>query len=203
MEFEWRIFCLCCIEVTAIADINVEGAKGRAKEMGLDPDKISFYNDADQMLENEELSGVFIGTRCSLHAAMAVKVLKRNIPLFLEKPIATNMEDLIKLRDAASVSKSPVVVSFPLRVTAHAEIAKQIIDSGQIGTIENAQAWNNVPYGAVYFQQWYRDECETGGLFLQKATHDFDYLNYPIAQKPVKIAAMLSKQIYKGNTLLA
>ncbi|MDG0809809.1 Gfo/Idh/MocA family protein [Cohnella rhizosphaerae] len=38
-----------------------------------------------------------------------------------------------------------------------------------------------------------------GGLFLQKATHDFDYINHLIGLKPVSVCAVKSKQIFKGN----
>jgi len=91
------------------------------------------------------------------------------------------------------------VVSFPLRLTTIVLLAKEIIDSGKIGTVEHVQAINNVPYGSVYFQSWYRDERETGGLFLQKATHDFDYINSLLGARPVQISAMTSKQIFKGS----
>ncbi|WP_419872254.1 Gfo/Idh/MocA family protein [Candidatus Pristimantibacillus sp. PTI5] len=79
------------------------------------------------------------------------------------------------------------------------KLAKEIIDSGRIGTVEHVQAVNNVPYGNVYYQNWYRDEQITGGLFLQKATHDFNYSNYLVGQNPVTVCAMKSKQIYKGH----
>ena len=53
-------------------------------------------------------------------------------------------------------------------------------------------------YGACYYLDWYRDQAETQGLFLQKATHDFDYLTYVLGYKPVRVAAMKSKLVYKG-----
>ena len=186
-------------EITAITDINLDKVKFTLIQKGFDIKSITFYNDTDEMLDKEKLDGVLIGTRCSLHTKIAIKVIKRNIPLFLEKPVATNREDLILLKEAAEKSKSEVVVSFPLRVTPLVKLAKEIIQSGKLGTIEHAQAINNVPYGGVYFHNWYRDENETGGLFLQKATHDFDYINYLLDLKPVDICAMKSKQIFKGN----
>lgn len=186
-------------EIVAITDVRNEEIKQQMKEKGQDPDKVKFYTDPDEMLDKEQLDGAMIGTRCSKHAKMAVKVLNRNLPLFLEKPIATNMADLLALRNAAEKSTSKVVVSFPLRVTPLVQLAKEIIDSGKIGTIEHVQAWNNVPYGAVYFQSWYRDENETQGLWLQKATHDFDYINHILGIKPTMICAMTSKQVYKGD----
>lgn len=185
--------------ISAITDINPEGVRQSLTQRGIDARTITLYSDAEEMLEKEELDGVLIGTRCSLHAEMAVKVLKRNLPLFLEKPVATKMEDLLMLKSAYEQSKSEVVVSFPLRVTPLVKLAKEIIQSGKLGAIEHVQAVNNVSYGGVYFHAWYRDESTTGGLFLQKATHDMDYINYLLEYKPIAICAMKSKQIFKGD----
>ncbi|MEN6357501.1 MAG: Gfo/Idh/MocA family oxidoreductase [Armatimonadota bacterium] len=187
-------------EVTAITDVRNDEIKAKMREDEKDPDKVAFYTDPDEMLDKEKLDGVLVGTRCHLHAKMGIKALKRNLPLYLEKPIATTMEDLIALRDAAEKSTSKVVVSFPLRVTPLTRMAKEIVDSGKLGTIEHVQAWNNVFYGGCYYHGWYRDENETHGLWLQKATHDFDNINYLLGDiKPVMIAAMTSKQVFKGD----
>jgi len=187
------------VELAAIADINIDKVSRQLTEKGRNISEMNTYTDADEMLDKERLDGVLIGTRCSLHTAMAKKVLKRNLPLFLEKPVATTMEDLLSLKEAAENSQSEVVVSFPLRNTPLVKLVKEIVDSGKLGTIEHVQAVNNVPYGGVYFHNWYRDERETGGLFLQKATHDFDYINHLIGLKPVSVCAVKSKQIFKGD----
>lgn len=158
-----------------------------------------WFDTPEQMIAEADLDGVMIGTRCSLHTEMALKVLPSGLPLFLEKPVATTFDDLYRLKQGYEASTSPVVVSFPLRVTSLVNMVKEIVDSGKIGTIEHAQAINNVPYGGVYFHYWYRDENETGGLFLQKATHDFDYINHIIGYKPVSVCAMMSKQLFKGD----
>jgi predicted dehydrogenase len=186
-------------EVVAVCDPREDEIKRDLEDKGQDVDNIIFYADPDEMLDNANLDAAMIGTRCSLHAQMAIKVLERNLPLYLEKPIATNMADLIKLRDASAKTKSEVVVSFPLRVTPLVQMAKEIIDSGKIGNVEHVVAWNDVPYAWCYYQSWYRDENETQGLFLQKATHDFDYINYLLGVKPTWICAMKSKQVFKGD----
>ncbi|GGD53743.1 Gfo/Idh/MocA family protein [Paenibacillus nasutitermitis] len=184
-------------KVTAIVDIRKDAISAELQAEG--QHAIHFYDTAEEMLRIEELDGILIGTRCSLHTPMAIKVLQSGLPLYLEKPVATNMDDLIRLKSAFEASASKVVVSFPLRLTTIVLLAKEIIDSGKIGTVEHVQAVNNVPYGSVYFQSWYRDERETGGLFLQKATHDFDYINSLLGSKPAQICAMTSKQIFKGS----
>jgi predicted dehydrogenase len=62
---------------------------------------------------------------------------------------------------------------------------KRIVDSGVLGSLTMGQAVNNVPYGSVYYHSWYRDPAETGGLFLQKATHDIDYIHFLTGERPV------------------
>lgn len=49
-----------------------------------------------------------------------------------------------------------MVVSFPLRVTPLVKLAKEIVQSGKLGSIKHVQAVNNVPYGGVYYHSWYR-----------------------------------------------
>lgn len=185
-------------QVVAITDPRKDEICRQLKKDGEDIEKISFFEDPDQMLDQTKLDGVLVGTRCSLHTKMAMKVISRGLPLFLEKPVATNMKDLLTLYNMDECDKR-VVVSFPLRVTPLIKLAKEIVDSGKIGTVEHVQAYNNVPYGGVYYHDWYRDDEETGGLFLQKATHDFDYINYLLEIKPVRICAMQSKQVFRGT----
>jgi predicted dehydrogenase len=179
--------------IAAVVDPNHQEASDSDSKV------YSYYSTPEEMLHKEQLDGILIGTRCSLHTEMALKVLPSHIPLFMEKPVATTMEDLIRLKSAYEAFQSPVVVSFPLRLTNLVQLAKEIIDSGKIGTVEHAQVVNNVPYGGVYYHSWYRDEKITGGLFLQKATHDFDYVNAILGMKPTEICAMTSKQIFKGT----
>ena len=184
----------------AIADVNAADVPRRMAAREKDPTGVRIYEQADAMLDKEKLNGVIVATRCSLHTEMAIKVMARGLPLYQEKPVATTMDDFRRLAAAARQAKSPVVVSFPLRVTQAALTARQLIASGQLGQITHVQGTNNVPYGEVYFQTWYRDERETGGLFLQKATHDIDVINCLLGEpEPVRVSAMFSKLVFHGD----
>lgn len=169
------------------------------RECRMDPDQITFYHDADEMLERERLDGVIVGTNCNTHAMLAKKVLDRSIPLFLEKPVGVCQEDLDLLKECDKRPHAPVVVSFPLRVTNLIQEVKKILDAGTIGKVEHVQAFNDVGYGFVYYHDWYRNESVSHGLFLQKATHDVDVINYLTGETPVSVCAMKSKQIFKGD----
>ena len=182
----------------AIADPNLEGVKAQ-----LTPEEIencTFYTDAETMLENEKLDGVLIGTRCNLHTKYALLVAKYNIPLFLEKPVSINDKQIKQLSKLLPTMNEKTVVSFPLRMSNIVTKMKELYDSGIIGKLSQVQAYNNVSYGRGYYHLWYRDESITGGLFLQKSTHDLDYINYIIGKPyPKTIFAMESKTIFTGD----
>lgn len=207
-------------EVTAVADLHPERVKalmqktdapdvqhkmeidkidGQFRKCPMNPEKIHFYETAQQMLEQEKLDGVMVGTNCNTHAYFAKLVLDHQLPLFLEKPVGICRDDLKLLEECDAKPHAPVVVSFPLRATRMIQEAKRMIDRGVIGKPEHVQAFNDVGYGFVYYHDWYRDESIAHGLFLQKATHDIDVVNYLSGEKADKVCAMKSKQIFKGT----
>jgi len=183
--------------VTAIADPRAAAIQAENDDFLSDT---AFYETADELLAHaDQLDGVMIGTRCLLHTAMACKVAPTGLPLFLEKPVAITFDQLQQLADAYRGYTAPTVVSFPLRLSPVLQRVKEIIDSGQVGTIENVVAWCNVPYGSGYFRTWHRNFDQNGGLFLQKATHDLDYINYLLGQKPARISAMNARRVFGGD----
>ncbi|MEK7767596.1 MAG: Gfo/Idh/MocA family oxidoreductase, partial [bacterium] len=171
-----------CDELRAAGDALLKGAV--------------FFKTADEMLASETFDGVMIGTRCSLHTEMARKVAPTGIPLFLEKPVSTTFDQVKALAAAAPTFTAPVVVSFPLRVSPIVTRVKKIVAAATLGTVEHVVAFNDVPYGEGYYAGWYRDYAEAGGLFLQKATHDFDYISHILEQPPKWVCAMKSQRVF-------
>lgn len=182
-------------EIFAIADVDVERVKTRFPGL---KENVKYYRGAEEMLKSEKLDGVLIGTRCSTHTKYAVLVSEYGLPLFLEKPVCTTYDDLERLKKLSDMDLR-TVVSFPLRTSLIVERVKEIIESGRIGKLTQIQSANNVPYGANYFHKWYRNATETGGMFLQKATHDLDFISYIIGLSPVRVAALKSQSVYGGD----
>ncbi len=191
------------LQVTAVTDPSHDKARKtiKEKELNKDPDSVKMYTDVEKMLENvEQYDGFLIGTRCNLHTPYAVRIAQFGLPLFLEKPVAITWDQVKSLAKAYKGKEDRVVVSFPLRVSPVFTTALEIIRSGRLGTLTQVQAFNNVPYGGVYFGSWYRNYNETGGLWLQKATHDFDYINRIMgSERAETIAAMYTHKVYGGD----
>jgi len=184
-------------KLVAIADPKWESIQ---QSYGSELPDCHYYTSAEEMLEHEKPNGVVIGTNCDLHTKYACLVAKYNIPLFLEKPVSINEEQLAELKGILPAMNEKTVISFPLRLTEIVAKVKELLDSGCIGEIAQVQAINNVYYGRCYYHGWYRNDRRTGGLWLQKATHDLDYLTYLIGKGfPSRLCAMESKMVFKGD----
>ncbi len=189
------------IELVAIVDPNESAVRNRLLWKGMPKSEhVRFYPTVDALLEHaHQFDAMAIGTRCHLHTPYAVKVAPTGLPLFLEKPVAITKDQLSQLATAYRGREDSVVISFPLRVTPLFTASLNIIRSGRLGTVNQVQAFNNVPYGGVYYGSWYRNYDEVGGLWLQKATHDFDYINLMLGKQPIRIAATTTRKIYVGD----
>ena len=111
------------VSLVAVCDPDFEGAKERIASWNIDTQNTVFYpaDKLEKMLDETNPDGVLIGTRCNLHATLAKPVLKRNIPLFLEKPVGVTEEDLTILEEN---NRFNTVISFPLRLSLLAKRAK-------------------------------------------------------------------------------
>jgi predicted dehydrogenase len=188
------------VRVVAVADPNAGSARNSLEKAGAPADGAIFFPSAEALLaEADRLDGVVLGTRCNLHSPLAVKAAPKGLPLFLEKPVGISMDQLRALGEAYRGREDSIVVAFPLKMSPLFQKALAIIKSGQLGIINQVFAYNFVGYGGVYYGQWYRDFDVIGGLWLQKATHDFDYINQLTGCAPSFIAAMETQKIYGGD----
>lgn len=186
------------LRVVGIVDPNREAARARLAEC--DQQDAVFYDSLETMVREGRLDALVIGTRCNLHTPYAIQAARYDLPLFLEKPVATSMEQATALEAAFESARCPVVVSFPLRVSPLCELARRLIEEGAVGSPEHVLGVNYVPYGTVYFDDFYRNYEVTQGLFLQKATHDFDYLCYLMGSNIVRVAAMANRgRVFGGK----
>jgi len=186
------------VRVVGVVDPNEDGARGRLADE--DRADAVFYPSLDEMVKHGKLDALAIGTRCHQHTPFAIQAAQYDLPLFLEKPVSISMEQATALESAFEGSRCEVVVSFPLRVSPLCELLRAKIEGGAVGTPNHILGVNYVPYGTCYFDYQYREFEITQGLFLQKATHDFDYMCYLMGANVTRIAAMASwGQVFGGK----
>jgi len=189
------------LRVVGIVDPDEEGVRSRLAPC--DRQDAVFYPSLDALIRGSNPDALAIGTRCNLHTPYAVEAARYDLPLYLEKPVAISMEQTVALEDAFENSDCPVVVSFPLRVSPLCELARTYVEEGAVGEPVHIAALNYVPYGTVYWERFFRNYEISQGLFLQKATHDLDYVSYLMGSPIVRVAAMATWGHVYGGTKAA
>jgi predicted dehydrogenase len=58
----------------------------------------------------------------------------------------------------------------------------------------------NTHHGADYFRRWHSEKKNSGGLFVHKATHHFDLVNWWLGATPVSVMAMGKRDFYTPMT---
>ena len=187
-------------EVAAVMDMNEPAARQRLneKQVILAPD-CRFFPDIETFLAAKpKLDGIIIGTYCASHTQMACALEPLHIPIYIEKPVAISLDQIRQLERTFRDSSTLVQVSLPMRLCPLTTRAKEIIDSGRLGRIYQVTGFEDTD-SMVYFTTWFRDAEKTGGMFMQKAVHDIDYLLYLSGIEPDTVCAMRGKVWHVGD----
>lgn len=118
-------------EVVAICGRDRSKAQGLAQRCGVDCAVFDVY---EEMLNLANVHIVCIATPPQVHCAQAVAAAEAGKHLYLEKAMATTLEDCAKIRDAVKKAKVKSVVNFVLRWNPLFDIIKAQLNDGAIGT---------------------------------------------------------------------
>jgi len=99
-------------EIVGIMSRTIKSRTDIPEELATYP----LYEDYDQALAEAAPDAVSINTWPNTHAEYALKAFDANCHVFMEKPIATNIEDAQKVVDAARAKNRKLVLGYILRV---------------------------------------------------------------------------------------
>lgn len=135
---------------------------------------------------------VVVSTQDSDHLEHAVALMQAGYDLLLEKPIATNYEDCLKIYEASVKYGRKVVVCHVLRYTPFYRTVKDVINSGALGEIITISASENVGYyhqSHSFVRGPWRNSIQSSPMILAKCCHDMDILRWLIDCKCVEISS--------------
>jgi predicted dehydrogenase len=95
------------IELAAACDLNLEKAIEFCRSFGFSRD----YNDLDQMLEAEKLDACVSVMPMEKIVEVGIKLLERQIPCVIEKPLGTSIAEIERLAEVARETQTPHMVS--------------------------------------------------------------------------------------------
>jgi len=128
------------------------------------------YTDYHEMLADPELEAVSIVTMWDQHVAPTVAALEAGKHVFLEKPMASTVEDCNTIVDAANAATGSFMVGHICRFNPRYAAAKQAIKEGKIGKIISMYARRNLP-------QWVgASVLDKIGPIIGDCVHDTDLM---------------------------
>ncbi|HUQ95473.1 MAG TPA: Gfo/Idh/MocA family oxidoreductase [Bryobacteraceae bacterium] len=147
------------IEIAAVCDTwrqKREKAAADVKEFtGKDPFQTAHFA---EVLSRKDIDAVVIGTPDHLHCSMLIDAIKAGKDVYVEKPLAMNMRELIRAYDIVKRSDRIVQVGTQMRSYPNSVGAKKAIAAGELGKILKVEQVRNgyspywISFGGDTFQ---------------------------------------------------
>jgi xylose dehydrogenase (NAD/NADP) len=147
--------------VAAIASRGIEKAEKAAQELGIE----RAYGSYEELLQDQDIDAVYIPLPNHLHKEWTLKAAEAGKHVLCEKPLALNAEEAKEMVEKCQSAGVKLAEAFMYRYHPRYERVKEIIQSGEIGTVRglhgaftfnNAGDKDNVRYkqfmggGSVY-----------------------------------------------------
>jgi len=185
-------------EVTVVA--LAEPDRQRQAEARSRVPQAKIFADYQELLERVEVDAVVICLPNALHAEAAIAVLQRGKPVYLEKPLATNLED--GRRVLATWRQAGVVGMIGLNLRFHKlfHTAKQHLQADRLGPLIGVRSTRSTaPYP---LPPWKLDRRSGGGVLLDLASHHIDLVHFLFESAIREVYAEIRSQQSEGDSAM-
>ncbi len=181
--------------VRALADIYPERLKEgkqfleqKYHESQWDVD-IKTYTDFNDLINDPDVELILITSYTSKHIESALPSLRSKKRVYLDKPIATKIEDSHRIIQVEKEENNPLIMGFTRRYETPWRKAYELVEAGRIGELQMILLRSVIPYSR-YLQRWHRNHSLSGGALNDKASHHFDVFNWFSGSMPDLLQAM-------------
>jgi predicted dehydrogenase len=186
------------IEFVGLCDINpgrVETAKNFMKVT------CPTFTDFETMMKQVKPDMVIVTTVDALHDKYIIRAMELGADVITEKPMTTDEIKCSNILKTEKKTGKKVIVGFNYRHGSHMLKVKELLAANRVGKITSVDFhwYLNVYHGADYFRRWHGLKDKANSLFVHKASHHFDLLNWWIDSDPVEVMAYGSLEHYGKN----
>ncbi|MER7545215.1 Gfo/Idh/MocA family oxidoreductase [Spirillospora sp. NPDC127506] len=130
------------------------------------------------------LDGLVVAAATDAHAALVERAVAARIPVFCEKPLASDVDGTFQVVAAAAAAGVPVQVGFQRRFDAGNAAAREALASGRLGWLHTIRScsFDPSPPPAEYVPT-------SGGLFRDCVIHDLDLIRFVTGREIVRVMA--------------
>jgi len=186
------------LEFVGLCDIN-KGRLAFAKEyIGAN---CPTFVDFEKMMRQTKPDLLIVTTVDSTHHEFIVKGLEMGSDVLTEKPLTTDEIKCQQIIDAEKRSNRNLIVGFNYRWTPYTTKIKELLAKNSIGKITSVDFhwYLNTYHGASYFRRWHGLMDKGGSLWVHKASHHFDLINWWLDSEPEEVFAYGALEHYGHN----
>ncbi|MCW4052883.1 MAG: Gfo/Idh/MocA family oxidoreductase, partial [Candidatus Bathyarchaeota archaeon] len=170
-------------ELVAICDLDLERAQGIAEKYGVEA-----YKDSREMLHLCDIDAASVCTWTTTHAVEALRVLRADRHVLVEKPLASTITEAKKIVTYARAKKRHLMVGFIERFNPSVQNAKAVLKEGKIGELVSATAKR--------VSQW-PERIGDVGVVKDYAIHDIDIMRRIFEEDPKTVYARVGNLKHK------
>jgi UDP-N-acetylglucosamine 3-dehydrogenase len=159
--------------LVAVADIRPEKAQAVAAFSGARP-----YATMSDLLAAETVDVVDICLPTPLHASHSLDVLRAGIHVFCEKPITRTMGEARRVVHAARAARGKFMVGHVVRFFPEYARAHELIAGGEVGRPGVIHTLRGGAFPQWSAGNWMGDLAQSGGVVLDLACHELDWLRW-------------------------
>ena len=183
------------IKFVGLCDINAKRAVAARELIGVD---CPTFTNFDEMMDRAKPDLLMVTTVDAFHENYITKGLDRGVDVMTEKPMVINEAQCQSVLDSEKRANRKIAVTFNYRYAPKHQKIKEVLLSGEIGRVISVDfSWYlDVSHGADYFRRWHRLKAGGGSLWVHKATHHFDLINWWLDADPVEVTAYGDLEVY-------
>jgi UDP-N-acetylglucosamine 3-dehydrogenase len=174
---------LSSTELVAICDANAERANSVADQFG-----VKAYTNSARMLRNEAIEAVSVCTWSTSLAKEALKALNAGKHVLVEKPMATNVKQAMRLVDVAEANRLHLTVGFLMRFIPGLQHIREAVANKKLGEL--------VCVTAKRVSQW-PERVGDVGVVKDTAIHDVDVMRFVSGEDPIVVYARTGSMRHK------
>lgn len=154
--------------------------------------KVRKYDNYCKMLDELKPDIAVVACHFGDHAKVALEAINRGIHVLCEKPVATTLEDLTRLKAGYARQDIHLSAMFGLRYTPWFLTAHQAIEKGAIGKVRLIYAQKSYKLGSR--ADFYKKRESYGGTIPWVGSHAIDWLYWFSGQRFESVFASHSTQ---------
>ncbi len=183
------------VELVGLCDINSKRVQVAKKLIGVNAPT---FTDLDRMLRETKPDLLIVTTRDATHHEQIVRALELGFDVLTEKPMTTDEVKCQKILDAEKKTGRKVTVAFNYRHSPTSRKMKDLLMNNAVGPLTSVDFhwYLDTSHGADYFRRWHAFRQWSGSLYVHKATHHFDLVNWYLEAEPVEVFAMADLKHY-------